>query len=452
MEEKELFQDYELKNWELSPRIYKIIGAALAVHLFAFVVVGQFNLFGTKACDSPYVNKVCQVLDTAYMASVLLGTDTEFSSRDYEKTEIEEADITYIDVSQQFTYPAGYFDIANPAPPAGTDPLLTAPNGTAVIPQGYGTIPGIPDSFTSPQSLDPSKPAVLPTPNKDAVIGDLPTSPLGNNPIGPKPPRNFPPVRQRPFPPVTKKTPKISNDSPKVLPGDEQTANNNNQNSNTTATGEKPKTNDNKIDPNSEENKLFNKKPLEDFGAKYGQAILNKEVDINAPFAIEIKGKLDETGKLVKPVMTVKEGSDEKMTEVAKEAISAFSDSQLLRTLYEAGVRAVTITFSQDQSNLQAIIQSDAGTANKAGSIQSSVNIAKKLALATMKPESDEAKLISKAETATQGKVFILNFLIPNEEKAPMIEKNLQKLQEKIKKSSNDGIAETVGKDLIKGK
>lgn len=449
MEEKELFQDYELNKWELSPRIYKIIGAAVAVHLFAFVVVGQFNLFGTKACDSPYVNKVCQVLDTAYMASVLLGKDMEFSSRDYEKTEIAEADITYIDVSQQFAYPAGYFDIANPAPPAGSDPLLTAPNGTAVIPQNYGTIPGIPDSFGSPQSLDPSKPAVLPTPNNNPIQGTLPSSPLGtqgNNPIA-KTPRNFPSNRPKNFPPV-KKSPKLSNESPGVLPGDEQTANKNNQ-------PPTPKTDPAKED----ETGLFNKKPLEDFGAKYSAAILNKEVNINAPFEIEIKAKLDKNGKLIRldkngkqvPLeVIVKEGSDPKMVEVAKEAISAFSDSQLLSTLYDAGVQNVTITFAQNQDNLMAIIKSEAPTENRANSIYSLVNTA--LQTFKLKEGSDEEALMKKAQFKTEGKNYIINFLIPNDEKTQMIEKNLKSLQEKQKKSDNDGVANTVNKDSVKGK
>jgi hypothetical protein len=443
MEEKELFHDYELKNWELSPRIYKIIGAAVAVHLFAFAVVAQFNLFGTKACDSPYVNKVCQVLDTAYMASVFLGTDMEFSSRDYEKTEIEEADITYIDVSDQFTYPAGYFEVANPEQPP-TD-LALMPGGTTDF--SAGNFSGYTTTPLPPTALDTSKPAILPTPNPNPIDGTLPNSPLGDNPIATTP-KNIPRVPIPSNRPPRRPKNNNPNNPPNKLPSDEELAKqneNNNANSNATAQNEKPKDEN----ANAEENKLFNKKPLEDFGEKYGQAILNKEVDINAPFAIEVKGNLDENGKIVKPVMTVKPGSDEKMTEVAKEAIAAFADSQLLRTLYEAGVRGVTITFSQDQSNLMAIIQSDAGTPNKAGSIQSSVSLARKLALATMKPESDEAKLISRAEFSTQGKIFILNFLIPNEEKAPMIEKNLRSLQEKLKnKQPNSGVAETKGKTV----
>jgi hypothetical protein len=100
-QDKEIFQDYEIKNWNLSPRIYKIIGAAAAFHLLTLLVLGQTNLLTTKGCDSPFVSTVCQVLDTVYVGSALFGTDTTFDSRDYVKTELEDADITFVDVSGQ---------------------------------------------------------------------------------------------------------------------------------------------------------------------------------------------------------------------------------------------------------------------------------------------------------------------------------------------------------------
>ncbi|HEX9961217.1 MAG TPA: hypothetical protein VGB00_09815 [Pyrinomonadaceae bacterium] len=457
MEEKELFQDYELKSWELSPRIYKVLGMAVALHLFGFIVFSQVNLLGTKACDSPYVGKVCQVLDAAYISSILLGTETEFSSRDYDKTEIDEADVTWVDVSEQFTYPAGYFSQSNPAP--AFDPTMMPVDPMSGFPSSSMNIPGI---SSSPMTLDPNQPAILPTPNPNAVQNTIPDSPFtigGNNPtVNQKFPR---PTRTQKFP----RTRMPRNDSPSKLPNPDgvnqnQTADKDKTpNANTTASKENKTPTET---PGGEESKLFNRKPLEDFGKKYGDQILKNEVDINAPFEITVEAKLDENGKLFESdkkgkrlplVVKIKEGSDPKMAEVAKEAISAFSDSQLLRPLYDAGVRGVTITFSQNQSNLMAIIQSDAGTPSKAGTIQSLVNLAKKGALMTMKPESDELKLISKAETATQGKVFILNFLIPNEEKAPMIKKNLEKLQEKLKNQKpNSGVAETVNKDVNSAK
>jgi hypothetical protein len=445
MEEKELFQDYELKSWELSPRIYKILGIAAAVHLFSFIVLGQFDLIGTKACDSPYVGKVCQVLDAAYVGSVLLGTDTEFSSRDYDKTEINEADVTWVDVGSQFNYPPGYFSISNPAPEM-VDPTMMPIDPTTGMPMT--NVPGIPGITTSPMTLDPSQPAIIPTPNPNAVQGGTPDFPFkiggGNNPTIPRQrtPR-FPSVRQ----------PK--NTSPNKLPNlngtdaNTQTANKDkNPNSNTTAN------NDTKPKPESQktaEEKMFNKKPLEDFGVKYGEAILKNEVDINAPFTIQVDARLDENGKLVKPDFKVKEGSDEKMTKVAQEAIVAFSNSQLLQKLYDLGGRNVKITFSQDADNLQAIIITETESPRRAGTISSWINLY--LKNAGLKEGSDEAILLGKAIPSAEGKNFIINFVIPNDEKAPMIKKNLEKLQEKLKNEKpNSGVAETANKDLKSSK
>ena len=444
MEEKELFQDYELKSWELSPRIYKILGIAAAFHLFGLIVFSQVDLLGTKACDSPYVGKVCQVLDAAYVSSVLLGTETEFSSRDYDKTEIDEADVTWVNVGEQFTYPAGYFSQANPAPEFDLTTMGFDQNSGMTS----SNIPGIPNGFnTSPSTLDPNQPAILPTPNPNAVQGTTPDSPFtfgGSNPtVNPKTPR-----------PRTQKYPTgirpPRNNSPNKLPNldgvnPNQTADaNKNPNSNTTANKE-PKPTPN---PNSEESKLFNKKPLEDFGAKYGEAILKNEVDINAPFTIEVIARLDENGKLVKPRMLSTADSDQKMTLVAKEAILAFGDSQLLRTLYDVGARNVRIVFSQNQESLQAIIKAETKSENEAKTLQSGLNFALKN---LYKPAegSNEKILLDKAQLGVEGKSFVINFLITNEEKAPMIKKELEKLQEKLKNQKpSSGVAETVNKDI----
>jgi hypothetical protein len=218
-----------------------------------------------------------------------------------------------------------------------------------------------------------------------------------------------------------------------------------NPNANTTANKENKTPTET---PNKEEDKLFNKKPLEDFGVKYGDQILKNEVDINAPFTIEVIAKLDENGKLVKPRMITTADSDPKMTLVAKDAILAFGDSQLLRTLYDVGARNVRIVFAQNQDNLQAIIKAETKSENEAKTLQSGLNFALKN---LYKPAdgSNEKILLDKAQLGVEGKNFVINFLIPNEEKAPMIKKELEKLQEKLKNQKpNSGVAETVKKDI----
>jgi hypothetical protein len=86
---------------------------------------------------------VCQVLDTVYVGSLIFGTESEYADVDYAKTELEDADVTFIDVTgvtPPLTYPAGYFELANPEQQASnmTDPMA-----------GFGDnmlAPGIPKS------------------------------------------------------------------------------------------------------------------------------------------------------------------------------------------------------------------------------------------------------------------------------------------------------------------
>ena len=426
---EEIFCDYEIKGWKYSDYLYKAVVVSLLVHVLSIALISQVDLLGSKACDSPYIGKVCEVLETVYVTTRFLGTETEFSSREYEKTELkEDFDITFIDVTDRFTYPPGYFALANE---------ISEQNLSA----------GTENSTTPSPSLDIIQPQTLPTPNPNPVIGDLPKSPSLDFS---KPKRQ----RNRPFSDLGKSAENqiadalanidekknsasspmlngnISSDANPTANTDQQADQNANANTNITYQTAQTK--------NPEEQRLFNKKPLEDFGIKYGQAILNKEFDLNAPFEIEVKANLNEFGKLSDATYSAKPESDAGMIEIAKEAISAFSDSQLLRTLYDVGIRSVKIVFSQDKEHLQAAITSDAGTPNKASSIRSSVGLIIRGALSNMNPESDEAKLISKAEITSQGKLFVVNFKIPHNEKMEMIEKNLRSLQEKQKKPNGD--------------
>jgi hypothetical protein len=68
-ENKALFQDYEIKNWDYSPHIYKFLGAAAIFILLTLLVMGQTDMLTTRGCDSPMVSRVCQVIDTIYVGS-----------------------------------------------------------------------------------------------------------------------------------------------------------------------------------------------------------------------------------------------------------------------------------------------------------------------------------------------------------------------------------------------
>lgn len=453
MDNKELFEDYEISGWQISPKTYKFLGIAAAVNLFVIIVVGQFNLLQTKACDSPYVGKVCAVLDFVSLGSSMAESGTGFTDKDYEQTKIEEGDVTYIDVSGQeppFTYPEGYFAANTPDQMSDFPPMENFPSSS--FPMSSGITP-------SPATGD-LPPQVLPTPNDNVTKQSIPDSPFDFGDAVKTLPVKAPIVKNRVpnYNPRPSKLPPIRNNSPSKLPslpGDETAGSNSNSTgTNASNTVAKNGTNANTAPsqlggaPADDANKdLFNQKPLKDFGDKWGAAILKKDVNINAPFTIEVIGRLDETGKIVNAQMKSSADSDPKMTEVAKEAIAAFSDSELLRTLYNAGGRDVKITFSQDKDNLQAVIQTQAKDESDAKKLYNGVNGAVALVKA-FKKGSDEANLMEKTQLATTGKIFTINFLISNDEKTQMIEKSLKSLAEKKVQSNNA----TAGNQAISAK
>lgn len=173
----------------------------------------------------------------------------------------------------------------------------------------------------------------------------------------------------------------------------------------------------------------FNRKPLDDFFAKLKDAILKKEININAPFAVEVAAELDENGRLVKPLATVQPNSDEKMSEFAKEFILALSDSQMLRPLRDLGSRQTRIALAQDENNFRAVIQGETDSENRAGMVVSGLNML--LKMSKPKEGSDEAFLMSKTQVSKSGKSFNINFSISQDEKNQLIERNLKLHQEK---------------------
>jgi len=175
----------------------------------------------------------------------------------------------------------------------------------------------------------------------------------------------------------------------------------------------------------------FNRKPLEDFGDRLDDAILKNEVNINAPFAVEVIGALDENGRLIKPVASVKAGSDEKMSEFAKEFISALSDSRLLKPLNDFRASQISIALAQDEESFRIIIRSETESENRASSAASMIRFA--LKVSKPKEGSDEAFLLSKTQISSEGKSFIINFSMSQSEKNEWLERELKKRREKPK-------------------
>jgi len=421
--EGELFNNYEIRNWNFSPRLYKIIAASAVVNLLALLIVAQTSLLTMKGCDSPFVGKVCQVLDTVYVSSLLFGTDREYVDQAYEKTSLADADVTFVDVSTDappLEYPAGYFALANP----GQAPFEQVNNDSIA---GYNPSTFPPVGQVPPAANDSllNKPQNLPKANPNAVSGDLPSF--------------------------------DDNDNTAVA-------------SNTKKGGKKPdansvaNTNQKKADANKAEpaptplsseavtQLEINKKPLEDFADGIVAQWSANQIDLNQPFTIVLNGVINKDGKLDRDKSKfdpTKQKGDQKMIDVAKSAIEAVGDSGFLTYLASLNVEKVTITLVQDDKQITAVVSSSQKTADRAKTISSGLN--SYISLGKMKfsdPNSDERKLLDGAQVTADGKNFLLNFALPKPIAQEIITRRLKEAQAKKAQQPNGTALGKPGQNL----
>jgi hypothetical protein len=428
----ELFRNYEIKSWVLSPRLYKILAISAFFNIAVVVFAAQTSLLTRKGCESPLVGSVCQVLDTVYVGSVLFGTKREYVDAVYDKTELgEDDDITFVDVSKDtppLTYPAGYFQIANPEQDLamlGDVDDLGGDFTTGNIP---GIPPGLPLShpgtgnslFDTPQNLPPSNPNV--------VQGPLP----GMNDHG----SYNPPIAKRRKGlggRISPPHPRGPSGTPGPSPED------------TTADNKNPKKDPNgekKVDPTEPVTDAeINKQPFVLLAGYINNLLDKNEVKLDSPFLISATGKLDKNGKLdPKSFKYVKaESTDAKMLEVVKEAIEAMNDSGYLQYLKDLSGKDLTIQILQDDTNVKALIQSQMESDTRAQTISSGLNFIinykkqAKEAPTADDNDKDDLVLLQNAAVTSQGKALMIGFNIPKADLLRMIQRKLadQKTQPK---------------------
>ena len=342
LREGDFLYHYEVPGWQLGPRIYKILGAAVLANILVIVIFVETPLTA-RGCDGPLVGRVCQVLDTVSVATSLFGTPREYVDEAYTKTDLGDADITFVDVSgaeAPFEYPAGYFQIANP------EDQLTSPDQASLNNNGY-IAPGIP---ANPMENTPpliNTPQVLPTPNSNPVVGDLPSF---DNPTAPG-------VKAR------------HGGRIKTTPGNTTTASTNTNsnptaNANTTANPTLPA--NVPTDPNQ-----INSRPFKDLAAKVLGLQADKKLDLQAPLQLSATAKIDKDGKIAKGSFRFGQvvSNNPALVDVAKDAVAAFNDSNLLTYLQPISGEKVDFSLAQDDKNITAGLQSELERESKANAV-----------------------------------------------------------------------------------
>jgi hypothetical protein len=430
VQEGDLFQNFELKSWVPSPRLYKILGASALANILALLVVAQTSLLTMKGCDSPLVGSVCQVLDTVYMGSLLLGTQREYADAAYERTELSDMDITYVELpseSSKLQYPEGYFQLANP------EQLVANPmTGTEVpFPTNIPTYPGIPMARPIPGNSMLNTPPIYAKPNKNVIKGDLPTGFGDNTAVAETKPGGKKPKAGANTP---------SNDPIRNPDGSVPGAAGNNSNTNTDPNAAQA---DKKDEATPDQFGIYiNKRPTTDFAAEALQKLENKQVVLDSPFRVTIKGTLGlaKDGKTVilKNAKQVAgpnaNAGDPAMLKFAQQAVIAFADAGWFGYLDKLESKTVVVSLEQNDQAVIARLTADQPSEERARAAAS--GISGLLQLASLKAQGDDQTFLNAAKPGSDGKTFFVNFALPKPVFTEMVQRKLAE-QKAIPKETN---------------
>lgn len=150
-----IFENFEVNRDPFWLRVRWLLAGSAVWHIFVLFVVVM----------------VPQVRDTLAIATIFSGSG--FVDRPYEKTDIEDlVEITEL-TNEKFTYPPGYFMVANgemPLPmPSPTPVLASAPFTPAPVPQFDPSATPAPSPTASPLVASNASPTPTPTAEQEAA-------------------------------------------------------------------------------------------------------------------------------------------------------------------------------------------------------------------------------------------------------------------------------------------
>jgi len=422
----DLFNNYEIRNWEFSPRLYKILAFSAIFNMAALVFVAQTNLLTLKGCDSPWVGRVCQVLDMAYVGAMLYGTDRDYVDVAYERIELGEADITFIDVTGEtppLSYPEGYFQIANPVQYEMLKQMAENPSVSA-----YNSPPPVARVENNYSDLLKER-ANPPAPNPNAFQDDLATA----------------------NPPVTRQSPNLG--LRKGRGGRVGTPSGTESNTNSITTPDTDTVADantntetppvvNPTDPVGDPD--INKRPIVDLGNFVNEQIEKNEVDLQTQFMVNAKGKLNKDGRIDPKTFTyvVAASPDPEMVEVVKRSIEAINMAGYLQYLSDLSGKDLNLLLQQDAENISAVVQSEMESETRANTIKSGLNAL--ISIQKMRKSGENADqnmkddlfLLENVKVETEGKNVVIKWVVPKEVAHPMIQRKLAEQAAEMKKPS----------------
>ncbi|MBV9216266.1 MAG: hypothetical protein JO053_08825 [Acidobacteria bacterium] len=419
----DLFHNYEIKNWDYNPRLYKIAAIAGAANLLALIIVAQTSLLTMKGCDSPLVSGVCQALDVVDLGKTMLfGAPRDWVDKEYQKTDLGDMDITYVDVSGDtppLSYPDGYFQIANP------DEFQASMENPA-----NPFDPASPN-YTAPGAVPPGIP--ITTPNTGAHLIDT-----------------------KPVTPKTNKNP-LNGSLPDSI-GDETASNNGNGKGKGKDKNPQPTPEATPVDPNTIVDSVnpgeINKKPFVLYANSINKLVDEKQVNLESVFSVTASGKLNKDGRIDPKSWKWKPGktSDPKILDVVKDGIVALNDSGLLMYLSLLQGQNCDLLVQQDGTKFTVVVQSDLGDQNHANTIKDglrgAISIAKmgKGGPNASQNQLDDLMLLNSATVDADGKKVVLKFEVPTADAMKLIQRKLTEQRAAANSPSGNALGSVVNR------
>jgi hypothetical protein len=183
----------------------------------------------------------------------------------------------------------------------------------------------------------------------------------------------------------------------------------------------------------------INRRPLTDFGAYTRDKIESKSINLDAPFLIELTGKLDKSGKLdpTAAKYTKAEG-DRAIVDVVKKAIESINDAGFFAYLTQLDNRSsseIVIRAAQDDTTFMASINLDSLTEARARTVASALNsmvtLAKSVKSRQDSASNDDILLLGSIAALSEGKSIVIKFNMPKATVREMIERKLAEPQTK---------------------
>jgi hypothetical protein len=359
----ELFEEFEVNNDRWWPKLLRLIGGSVGVHLLALVCL-------------LYIPGLRDAFNLA-----VLFADTSFVDKPYDQTVIGE-DIQMVDIAgDKFRYPDGYWAAENQPvdmiPPAVPEPSVVAQ--------------------AAPMGPWFSAPTPSPTPDLSATVIPSP-SPVASA----SPEQTVAQATASPSPTTGAKL------TPEQAQAElEKTAKENNINL--------PKEGE------------INKKALKDFAAYANDLKNQGKLDLDKPFEIVIEAELDENGKLKDPKFIKKEGDPNLVDLFGRMVAALNDSGFLvyLKPIDKdnPGTKVV-FTIKQGENEVLASVESEVSSDSSARVLASAFNTALAIG-ADSRAGKDEEVLLRNTSASPNGKKIVFNFTMPRQAVVDLIKKQL---------------------------